>query len=211
MEEDKSITVSEDESMPRQHRTKYAHMRHSFCDHMQKFWVTKIIFFSFRILTTKEMVIAGLTGFGKRPSLTSVDFEEKGRGVITNEDIAKKEFVCEYKYAICYPRSERQTHEEEYCNTREGCFILEVNLPNNKWLCLDATRAIYTIGRLINHQPSHKANLRLHPPIFLNNKWRVGLYAARDIKAGEELSYDYGRQPDPPDFMRLRKVSSRKQ
>ena len=59
---------------------------------------------------------------------------------------------------------------------------------------------------MINHSRSATANLRLHIPLLVRGKWSVGMYAARDIAVGEELSYDYGDQPDKPDFMRRYKV-----
>ena len=71
------------------------------------------------------------------------------------------------------------------------------------WCCLDATRAYGTLGRLINH--SNRPNLRAKAA-RVEGKLRVGFMAMKNIGAGEELFYDYGRQPHPPTWMRRRSL-----
>lgn len=57
--------------------------------------------------------------------------------------------------------------------------------------------AVAQIGRYINHAAGGEAgiggqaNCRPHRPLFVRGKWRVGFISTRDIKAGEELLYDY--------------------
>lgn len=55
--------------------------------------------------------------------------------------------------------------------------------------------------RYINHGIK-EANLKPHPPVFVSGKYRVGFLATKDIKAGEELLYDYGQQPKAPSWLR---------
>jgi histone-lysine N-methyltransferase SETD2 len=147
----------------------------------------------------------GLT-LNKCKDLDVVEIEGKGLGVVAGENIRKGEFVLEYKYNLSYPRKDRAAWEEEYQLNGEGSYVLDVQLPTGKWLCLDATRNFGSFGRLVNHSVSRTSNLKLHTPLLVNRKWRVGMYAKSDINRGEELSYDYGDQPNKPDFMRVRKV-----
>ena len=74
----------------------------------------------------------------------------------------------------------------------EGCYILEVQTPKG-WACLDATRRMGSVGRLMNH--SAKPNLKPFQPLHIRSKWRVGFLAVRGIKVGEELTWDYGSPP----------------
>lgn len=100
-----------------------------------------------------------------------------------------------------------------YESNNEGSFILEGQLPTGKWICLDATCRMNCFGRLIlitekmniTHAPffryinhSSSPNLKMHPPLNIGGKWRVGLVALCDIKAGEEICYHYGAQPNAP-------------
>jgi hypothetical protein len=42
---------------------------------------------------------------------------------------------------------------------------------------------------------------------MVDGKWRVGLLALRDLVVGEEILMEYGDQPNPPAFMRRRKIT----
>ena len=44
----------------------------------------------------------------------------------------------------------------------------------------------------MNHAPKAVATLC---PLFIRGKWRVGFTAARDLHAGDELTWDYGCPP----------------
>lgn len=131
--------------------------------------------------------------------------EDRGRGVVAEEKIAASEFVVEYKYSESYPPKEKAKRDHEYIANNEGCYILEAQLPENKgWLCMDATRNLNCWGRYINH--SVHPNLKKNRPLMVRGKWRVGFTAIHDIQIGEELTYDYGKQPNPPLWL-ARKVS----
>ena len=112
-----------------------------------------------------------------------------GRGVYSQEAIFEKEYVCEYECKV-YKSGKRGELEKEYISNGEGSFILEGRLPSGQKMCFDATRTVYSYGRLINH--SINANIRPYRPLNVNGKWRIGFYSLRDIQPGEELFYDYG-------------------
>lgn len=85
-------------------------------------------------------------------SLDVIWTPEKGRAVVAYEDIDPNTFVVEYKYCELYPRDKREEmqrmHELE-CDT--GCYIMEIQLPGGVCVCVDATQATDSFGRLINH------------------------------------------------------------
>jgi hypothetical protein len=126
-------------------------------------------------------------------------------GVLADEDIEKGSFVVEYKAYKTYPTSERKKHDEEYATNGEGCFILEVQTPKGQWLCVDATRNVDSWARFINHGSGLRANLKMHV-VQVNNEWRVALLAKVSIQKGCELFYDYGKQKDPPYWMKAKPI-----
>ena len=164
----------------------------------------KFSFQACRALSAIEMVTAGLQN-NKSKDLELIETNERGEGVITNEDIEKGEFVVEYKYNEAYSQKQWKARQDEYAMNNEGCYVLEAQLPMDKgWICLDATRNTNSWGRYINH--SATPNLKPHNPVMVRGKWRVGFVALRDIQKGEELFYDYGHQRNAPDWMKKRKV-----
>ena len=155
---------------------------------------------NFRPRTAKEKAAAGLQQDNPK-KMYFINTEDKGRGIAAGEKIEAGEFVCEYKYNTSYQLKEKPRYDEEYTINDEGCYTMEVQLPANRgWLCLDATRNIYSWGRYINR--SARPNLKTHPPLMINGKWRVAFLALQDIDEGQELLYDYGKQPNPPEWMR---------
>ena len=131
-----------------------------------------------------------------------MESEDKGRGVLVDEDVEQGRYMFEYK-ADVYPRKERSAREREYIANGEGCYILDV-LTSDGWMCLDATRKHVTVGRLLNHAPKATATLTPSKPIFIRDKWRVGFLAARDLSAGEELTWDYSCRADGIEWLRRR-------
>lgn len=108
------------------------------------------------------------------------------------EDLSKGTYVMEYE-GILYPRKKRARYEKEYAANDEGCYILDI-LTKEGWFCIDSTRSL-SLGRLLNHAPKTIATLTPFKPLLINGKWRVGFTAARDLIAGEELTWDYGVSP----------------
>lgn len=110
--------------------------------------------------------------------------------------------MADPKLCILLHRSELEEHRAEYAMNGEGMYIYEVQHPKTGcWLCLDATRAFNTLGRLVNH--SCNPNLRAKAA-QVKGSLRLGFLAARNIPAGEELYFDYGIQPRPPPWLRRR-------
>ena len=131
---------------------------------------------------------------------------QNGLRVFVQEDVPKGTFLFEYKSKEVYPRKLRQLKEEEYSLNDEPCMILEVETPQG-WFCLGATRHFNTLGRLINHAPRQQATTKPTKPLFIKGKWRVGFVANRDLKKGEELTWDYGCPPQgQPWLMKYSKV-----
>ena len=160
-----------------------------------------------RVKTPLEVASSGLR-LNKTKKLSVFFFGgEKGRGVVSEENIPAGHFVCEYKYSKSYPMKEREEMVRVYEANGEGSYIMEVQAGNKK-LCLDATVNVDSWGRYINHANCNQANLRMHPALFVRGKWRVAFLARRDIMAGEELSYDYGLLKGRPEWMSRKKVSA---
>ena len=104
-----------------------------------------------------------------------------------------------------HPMSEREARETEYSENEEGCFVIEAKISTGEVMCFDATRTINSFGRLINHGLPCEVNIKPHIPVKVGGKWKIGFYALRDIQNGEELLYDYGKQPNQPHWMDRRR------
>ena len=115
------------------------------------------------------------------------------------ESIPKHSYICEYITAEVYPRSLKKSHEDEYKENGEGCYIFEARVALGQWYCFDATRRMDQFGRFMNHAPGEAANSKAFPPKKIRGKYRVGFLASRDILQGEEITWDYGvRDEDIP-------------
>ena len=114
-----------------------------------------------------------------------------GRGVFATGNIAKSEWLCEYK-GITYPRREMEKYVHEYDKNDEGCYIVTSSYPvgAKTRLCWDATRYCHQYGRYLNH--AQKPNATLTSPVYVRDKWRIGFVAASDINVGDEVVWDYG-------------------
>ncbi len=101
---------------------------------------------------------------------------EKGKAVFADDDIRKGEFVCEFTGPLC--------SMDEY---------LKVHDPgNNHYLQIDEDLFMGPSGNaddLINHSCNPNGGL-----IYRDGK--VGFIAIRDIRKGEELSFDYSTTMD---------------
>lgn len=124
----------------------------------------------------------------------------KGRGLFATARINKGQYVCEYHTSEIYPASQRKKLVERYAASGEGDYICEVRTGrgDSKWMCFDATRCYHQYGRYANHA-SKGCNIKPSAPVFVRKNFRIGFLAIRDIKAGEELVWDYGdRSHDLP-------------
>lgn len=113
-----------------------------------------------------------------------------GYGLFTTEDIAQDDFVIEYVgELISHDEGVRREARrgdvfDESSNTSYLFTLLE---QEGTWV--DA--AIYgNLSRYINHQDS---NCNVTPRIlYVNGEYRIKFSSLRDIKAGEELFFNYG-------------------
>ncbi|PIR69733.1 MAG: SET domain-containing protein-lysine N-methyltransferase [Candidatus Niyogibacteria bacterium CG10_big_fil_rev_8_21_14_0_10_46_36] len=102
----------------------------------------------------------------------SVKRSKTGLGLFTNDYIKRGSFIIEYFGPII-------TNEE--ADKNNGRYLFELN---SRWTVDGISRK--NIARYINHscRPNCEADVvRRH----------IFIYAKRNIKPGEELSYDYGR------------------
>jgi hypothetical protein len=133
-------------------------------------------------------------GAAKKLVLGQSQLEGCGYGLFTAEDINQDEFVIEYTGEII-------THDEGVRREarRGNVFEEESNssylftLLEHEGIWVDA--AIYgNLSRYINHaSESDRKGCNITPKIlFVNGEYRIRFTALRDIKAGEELFFNYG-------------------
>ncbi|XP_077318044.1 N-lysine methyltransferase KMT5A isoform X2 [Lithobates pipiens] len=112
----------------------------------------------------------------------------KGRGVIATQNFRRGEYVVEY-HGDLIEITDAKKREAAYAeDTSTGCYMYYFQYLN-KTYCVDATKETNRLGRLINHSKSGNCHTKLHN---INDVPHLILVASRDIKAGEELLYDYG-------------------
>jgi [histone H4]-lysine20 N-methyltransferase SETD8 len=87
---------------------------------------------------------------------------------------------------------EAKQREAEYAkDTNIGCYMYFFQYKSKTW-CVDATAETSRLGRLFNHS---KLGGNCVTKIFdIDDKPHLILCAGQDIKAGEELTYDYGER-----------------
>ncbi|XP_037536010.1 lysine methyltransferase 5Ab [Nematolebias whitei] len=114
--------------------------------------------------------------------------KEKGRGVFAVKGFTKGEFVVEY-HGDLLDLAEAKRREAEYSKDPEtGCYMYYFQYQT-KTYCVDATKETGRLGRLLNHSKGGNCQTRLHA---IDGTPHLILVASRDIKADEELLYDYG-------------------
>lgn len=116
------------------------------------------------------------------------EFIGKGRGVITNKNIKRGDFVLEYcGELICLEEAKKREKIYEK-DDAVGCYMYYFSYKNNRY-CVDATKESGRLARLVNH--SKHGNLKTKS-FLVQGIPRLILVAKRDIEPGEELLYDYG-------------------
>jgi uncharacterized protein len=105
-------------------------------------------------------------------SWLSVKRTKTGLGLFTTIPIQKNDFIIEY-------RGKKISSEE--ANIHTGKYLFDIN---DKWTIDGANRS--NIARYINHscKPNCEAEIK---------QGRIAILARKNIKAGEELTYDYGK------------------
>ncbi|XP_030050100.1 histone-lysine N-methyltransferase SETMAR [Microcaecilia unicolor] len=115
---------------------------------------------------------------------------QKGWGLRTLECICKGQFVCEYAGEILgFREACRRIQLQKPCDSN---YIIALREHFHGGQLLETfvdPMHVGNIGRFLNH--SCEPNLFMVPVRIHSMVPRLALYTARDVAAGEELSYDY--------------------
>lgn len=145
------------------------------------------------LATPAERYFYGLLK-GKYHSRSNVNIAEvpgKVRGAIAAKDFQGGDFVCEYAACVKPMKDSLGCNDDkQYAPLGLGCYALDA-YHEGQWFTFDATGTINDPGRYINHG-SRNTNLVLRKSVFLAGRLRIGFVAKCNIKAGEELCYNYG-------------------
>ncbi|CAG5124586.1 unnamed protein product [Candidula unifasciata] len=120
--------------------------------------------------------------------LKVTDFDNKGRGVVATKEFEKGDFIVEYAGELIDTATAKQREKDYAANPEIGCYMYFFNLGPKSY-CVDATAESGRLGRLINH--SREGNC-CTKSVIVNSRPRLILLANKNIRCGEELSYDYG-------------------
>ena len=99
------------------------------------------------------------------------------KGLYANQDIKDRTKIIEYKGKIL---TKKQVEENPKFDNEKAIYLFNIN----KKYDLDGDYK-YNIARLINHSCDPNCEV-------FGTGLKVWVYAIRDIKKGEELTYDYG-------------------
>jgi len=114
--------------------------------------------------------------------------EGKGRGIFAVNGFKKGDFVVEY-HGELLDLAEAKAREAQYAeDPKTGCYMYYFQYQSRTY-CVDATKETSRNGRLINHSKTGNCQTRLHA---IDGTPHLILVASKDIKAEEELLYDYG-------------------
>ncbi|XP_072276544.1 histone-lysine N-methyltransferase SETMAR [Pyxicephalus adspersus] len=114
----------------------------------------------------------------------------KGWGLRTEEAVPKGRFVCEYAGEVLGAKEACHRIKSQHPDANNYIIAVREHLHGGQTLhtYVDPTR-IGNVGRFLNH--SCQPNLVMLPVRSHSMVPRLALFAARDIRAGEELCYDY--------------------
>ncbi|CAI9106708.1 OLC1v1005925C1 [Oldenlandia corymbosa var. corymbosa] len=123
--------------------------------------------------------------FHERPvkKMKIVQTEKCGSGIVADEDIKQGEFVIEYVGEViddkeCEERLWKMKHSGE-----QNFYLCEINRD----MVIDATYK-GNESRYINHSCCPNTEMQKWR---IDNETRIGIFATRNIKKGEHLTYDY--------------------
>ncbi|GLT66066.1 hypothetical protein SLA2020_384590 [Shorea laevis] len=123
--------------------------------------------------------------FQNRPvkKLKLVQTEKCGAGIVTGENIKRGEFVIEYVGEVI----DDKTCEQRLWNMKHrgetNFYLCEINRD----MVIDATYK-GNKSRYINHSCCPNTEMQKW---IIDGETRIGIFAKRDIKKGEHLTYDY--------------------
>ncbi|XP_050100270.1 probable histone-lysine N-methyltransferase Mes-4 isoform X2 [Anopheles aquasalis] len=123
--------------------------------------------------------------FAKRiyPEMEVRKFEDRGHGLVTREDLTAGQFIIEYVGEVINKKEFRRRLDYMQQQNEQHYYFLEVDSE----IIIDAGPK-GNLARFVNHSCE---------PNCETQKWTVdgmrviGIFALKDIKAGEELTFDY--------------------
>lgn len=117
-----------------------------------------------------------------------------GMGLFMGEPVKKDQFIGEYKGEIL--TQEEAERRGKIYDKRGTSFLFDLNTAQT----LDATRMGNKL-RFINHSAT-KANCKAQV-VMANCVHRIGFWATENLRAGEELYFDYGYSNKAVKFVQL--------
>jgi len=127
-----------------------------------------------------------LVQLGPRRFLSVFQTGERGWGLRTERFIQKGSFVCEYAGEIIGKEEAKRRAKLDGVNY---IFVLKEHFFNSVTETVIDPTCIGNIGRYINH--SCQPNCIVIPVRVDSPVPRLGIFAVTDIRAGEEITYDY--------------------
>lgn len=115
--------------------------------------------------------------------------DNKGRAIFATKYFKRGDFVCEYAGEMISYQLAKKREEAYGQDPSIGCYMYFFDYKS-KIYCIDATAESERLGRLLNHS---KTDGNCQTKLFeMNSRPYLILVAARDIRPGEEMLYDYG-------------------
>jgi histone-lysine N-methyltransferase SETD8 len=137
----------------------------------------------------KRMNIESAIKNMREDGLEIQNIENKGRGIFATKHFMRGDFVCEYAGEMISYQDAKKREEKYAADPSIGCYMFFFEYKSKSY-CIDATSESGRLGRLLNHS---KTEFNCMTKLFeINSKPHLILVAARDIKPGEEMTYDYG-------------------
>ncbi|KAK4742141.1 hypothetical protein SAY87_000142 [Trapa incisa] len=123
--------------------------------------------------------------FQNRPmkKMKLIQTEKCGAGIVADQDIKKGEFVIEYVGEIIDDKTCEERLWEMKHRGETNFYLCEINRD----MVIDATYK-GNKSRYINHSCSPNTEMQKW---IIDGETRIGIFATRDIKKGEHLTYDY--------------------
>jgi hypothetical protein len=126
-----------------------------------------------------------------RHGLQVVDIAGKGRGVEATRPISKGDFVVEYTGELVDAGVGHAMEVIYSMDMTKGSYSYYFTYNSTKY-CVDATEESGRFGRLLNHSKNHPTCV---PKVVeVAGTPRLIFLAKHDIKAGQEVTFNYGDQ-----------------